>query len=319
MQFHYRPQGMFHVVVEGQCYLRESGSEDLSLLKAGDIVAFPTGGVHWISDSPGGQSLVAENVVKVSGDEGLLLLKSGEVMAFPTGGNPWGSNPQLDQILSPNRLEAELHSGDSPMNGEITTLLNGTLSYDTSIDHPFLKQLPCIIHISTHQSGDLHGLESLLKLLVIESTETSPGTPLMVDRLIEILFVQLLRAHMREMKHSNGYIAALSDPKIGVALNLMHTETDQHWTVETLCKAAAMGRTSFTQKFVDMVGSTPKSYLTSTRLMKAKARLQHSNDSMLSIAESAGYASEAAFGKAIKKHSNRTPGELRKELSDSEK
>jgi AraC-like DNA-binding protein len=216
-------------------------------------------------------------------------------------------------------MEEELPGGDSPMSDQVTTLLSGTLSYDTSIDHPFLKNLPCFIQISTHQSGDLHGLESLLELLLKESARSSPGTPLVVDRLIEILFVQLLRAHMQKKEHSNGYMAALSDPNIGVALNLIHTEADQKWTVESLCKAAAMGRTSFTQKFVDMVGSTPKSYLKSTRLMKAKAKLQHSNDSMISIAESAGYASEAAFGKAIKKEFNRTPGELRKVLSDSEK
>jgi len=40
---------------------------------------------------------------------------------------------------------------------------------------------------------------------------------------------------------------------------------------------------------------------------------------MIRIAESAGYASEAAFGKAIKQRFNTTTGELRKSLSDSEK
>jgi len=83
--------------------------------------------------------------------------------------------------------------------------------------------------------------------------------------------------------------------------------------------ASALGATGellrgtvFTQKFVDMVGDTPKSYLTNTRLMKAKAQLQNTNDSMISIAESAGYASEAAFGKAIKKHFNTTPSKSRR-------
>ncbi len=137
----------------------------------------------------------------------------------------------------------------------------------------------------------------------------------MVNRLTEVLFVQLLRAHMHKTNQTSGFMAALSDPHIGVALNLIHTETDQRRTVESLCKAAAMGRTSFTQKFVDMVGATPKAYLTRTRLMKAKAKLQSSDDSMLDIAESAGYASEAAFGKAVKQHFNKTPGELRKQSS----
>ena len=141
----------------------------------------------------------------------------------------------------------------------------------------------------------------------------------MIDHLTELLFVEMLRVHMRKKEHSNGYLAALADPHIGAALNLIHTETDQKWTVEALSRASTMGRTAFTQKFVDMVGHTPKSYLTNTRLIKAKAKLQNTNDSMISIAESAGYASEAAFGKAIKKQFNTTPGELRKIWSDSEK
>jgi hypothetical protein len=29
MQVQYHPQGIFHVVVEGQCYLRQGGSEEL--------------------------------------------------------------------------------------------------------------------------------------------------------------------------------------------------------------------------------------------------------------------------------------------------
>jgi AraC-like DNA-binding protein len=303
MQVHYRPQGIFHTVIQGQCYLREGGSDDLVLLQAGDGVAFPTGGAHWISDSPGSQDLVAENVVKVTGDDGLLLLKTGEITVSAPDSGSWGNAPGM----------AAPADGDSPGDEQVTILLSGALSYDSSIDHPFLKSLPCFIQANSKSNGDLHRHEVLTNLLIEESSGSYPGKRLMVDHLAEVLFVQLLRVHLRKMKQSSGYMAALSDPHIGVALNLIHTETDQKWTVESLCKASAMGRTAFTQKFVDMVGDTPKSYLTNTRLMKAKAKLQNTHDSMLSIAEGAGYASEAAFGKAIKQHFNKTPGELRKQ------
>ena len=302
MQVHYRPQGIFHTVIQGQCYLREGGSDDLVLLQAGDSVAFPTGGAHWISDSPGSQDVGTENVVKVTGDDGLLLLKTGAITVSAPDSGPWGNASRM----------AAPADGDSPGDDQVTILLSGTLSYDSSINHPFLKSLPCFIQASPKSSGDLRGHEALTKLLIEESSGAYPGKRLMVDHLAEALFVQLLRVHMRKTKHSNGYMAALSDPHIGVALNLIHTETDQKWTVEALSRASAMGRTAFTQKFVDMVGDTPKSYLTNTRLMQAKAKLKNTNDSMLSIAESAGYASEAAFGKAIKQHFNTTPGELRK-------
>jgi AraC-like DNA-binding protein len=311
LQFLYRPQGIFHIVMQGQCYLRESSSDEVILLRAGDGVGFPTGGVHWISDSPSSQHLPAENVLKVTGDEDLFLLKSGEVTAFAADSGPRGNNPRTVPSTD----------SDSSKDSQETILLSVTVSYDSSVEHPFLKNLPCLIQAGARSYGDLHlhRQEVLANLLIEESSESYPGKPLMVDHLTEVLFVQLLRVHMHKMKHSNGYMAALSDPHIGVALNLIHTETDQKWTVEALSGASAMGRTAFTQKFVDMVGDTPKSYLTNTRLMKAKAKLKNTNDSMISIAESACYASEAAFGKAIKKHFNTTPGELRKILSDSEK
>ena len=302
MQVHYRPQGIFHTVVQGQCYLREGGSDDLVLLQAGDGVAFPTGGAHWISDSPGSQDLGAENVVKVMGDDGLLLLKTGEITVSAPDSGPWGNASRM----------AAPADGDSSGDDQVTILLSGTLSYDSSLNHPFLESLPCFIQASSKSTADLHRHNVLTNLLIEESFGSYPGKRLMVDHLAEVLFVQLLRVHMRKMKQSSGYMAALSDPHIGVALNLIHTETDQKWTVEALSRASAMGRTAFTQKFVDMVGDTPKSYLTNTRLMKAKAKLKNTHDSMLSIAESAGYASEAAFGKAIKQHFNTTPGELRK-------
>jgi transcriptional regulator GlxA family with amidase domain len=135
----------------------------------------------------------------------------------------------------------------------------------------------------------------------------------MVDHLTEILFVQILRVAMGTMNQSSGYFAALADPYIGRALNLIHTETDQKWTVDSLRTASALGRTAFNEKFVELVGITPKAYLTNTRLMRARFRLQNSNDSTISVAEDAGYASPAAFSKAIKRHFNKTPGELRKE------
>lgn len=313
MQIIYRPQGIFHTVIQGQCYLRESNSNDLVLLQAGDSVAFPTGGAHWISNSSGSQALDAENVVKVSGDDGLLLVKTGAIIVSAPDSDPWGKTFQMGASMGASAEEGSLEDEQR------TILLSGTLSYDSSIKHPFLESLPCFIQARSESNDDLRKHETLTSLMVDESYGSYPGKRLIVDHIAEVFFIRLLREHIRKEKHSNGYMAALSDSHIGLALNLIHTETDGKWTVETLSRASAMGRTAFTQKFVDMVGHTPKSYLTNTRLIKAKAKLQNTNDSMISIAESAGYASEAAFGKAIKKQFNTTPGELRKILSDSEK
>jgi AraC-like DNA-binding protein len=294
MQIQYRPQGLFYVVLKGQCYFQERGNEELLLLKEGDIIALPTGGKHWVCDSPAGRDLSLQDVAKVGPNSELLLVKTGNIEALVKGGEP------VVQERAENTTNKE------------TKLLCGIMSYDISMNYPFLKDLPCFIHTSTHNDSDAEGIKSFVNILQKESEILSPGSTLMVDRLTEMLTVQLLREHMGQMKEPNGYMAVLSDPKIGLALNLIHTETDEKWTVDSLCKVAGLNRTSFTEKFVAMLGATPKYYLTNTRMQKAKNSLQHSNDSMLCIAERTGYASEAAFSKAMKKHFNKTPGQIRK-------
>lgn len=303
LQFQYRPQGIFHIVTQGQCYLREAGNHQLLHLQVGDGVAFPTGGAHWISNSPDSQALAAQNVINVKGNEDFFLIKNGNITAFAADSGPRDNNSG----------EMTTCDNDHSKHEQQTVLISGTLSYDSSIDHPFLKSLPCFIKAKTRSSDDLDRLRVLTNLLVDESSRASPGKPLMVDHLTEILFVQILRVAMGTMNQSSGYLAALADPYIGRALNLIHTEADQKWTVDSLRTASALGRTAFNEKFVELVGITPKAYLTNTRLMRARHRLQNSNDSTISIAEDAGYASQAAFSKAIKRYFNKTPGELRKE------
>ncbi len=302
MQFQYRPEGIFHMVLQGQCYLRESGREEAILLQEGDGVGFPTGGAHWISDTPESLNLPAVNVVNVTGDEQLMLLKNGNVRAFRS---------QDSSLESPPAVQ-ESERGKAAKASEVTILFCCTLSYDATLDHPFLKSLPCFIQAGARTSEERKLQQTLTSLVAEESAASHPGKALMVDNLTEVLFIQMLRVHMREARKPSGYMAALADPHIGEALNLIHTEEDRKWSIESLASAVAMSRTTFTEKFAKLVGTTPKAYLTSTRLLKARAKLQSSNESTLSIAESAGYASEAAFSKAVKKHFNTTPGELRK-------
>ena len=293
MSLQYRPQGVFHIVTQGECYLREGSRQTPIHLRAGDVIAFPTGGAHWLSDSLESQELEAENVIPLGEQREALLFKSGEVSAFSTG------------MAHKNVLTQD--AGE-----QATVLLSGVFSYETAINHPFLKDLPCFIKLDHSVERDSDWVAMLVNALESESKTPTAGSTLVIDRLAEILFIKLLRTYIQTLEQPSGYIAALADPKIGVALNLIHSETDEGWSIESLSKAVALSRTSFTKKFNDLVGINPKPYLTKTRMLNAKVRLESSTESMRSIAEKAGYSSEAAFSKAIRKYFGQTPGQLRK-------
>ncbi|MFT6275170.1 MAG: transcriptional regulator GlxA family with amidase domain [Halioglobus sp.] len=74
--------------------------------------------------------------------------------------------------------------------------------------------------------------------------------------------------------------------------SLVHTESDGALTLELLCSAAAMSRASFNARFTQLVGETPKGYLSNTRPLRAKTKLQHTQESIPStaMAKHCGYA-----------------------------
>ena len=286
MQVLYRPQGIFHAVMKGRCYLSQSGNPQITVLDEGDVIAFPTGGEHRISGTAKNLKLPPKSVIKLPGDDDVMVFKHGAVNFSKRG--------------------PDEHSAESVL------WLSGTMSYDTSIRHPLLKELPCAIHVGEQEKDVRQILQSVISVLASENKAETPGAELIKYRMTEVLFLQLLRCHMQRSIQPAGYFAALSHRHIGVALNLIHTESDGSLTVESLCDAAAMSRTRFNACFTQLVGETPKAYLSNTRLLRAKTKLQDSQEPVTSIAEAAGYSSGASFSKAVKKRFGMTPGDLRK-------
>jgi len=271
--------GLFHVIVEGECWVKIENRDDPIHMKAGDIVAFPTGGAHWISDRPDSKRLTAEAVAS-------KILK---------GDNPFYN---ADEATATTQ-----------------TLLCGAFEYDSSISHPFLRELPCFIHIQAGKSPELQWLKELTSVLSKESKQPSPGSSVVIDRLTEVLFIQILRLHVQEEPAKLGYISALSDSKIGPALNQIHAEENAEWSVETLASHVALSRSAFSDRFMKLIGEPPKTYLINWRMQKAKSKLENTEIGMYDIAESAGYSSESAFSKAFKQYFTRTPGSYRKRLA----
>jgi len=155
-------------------------------------------------------------------------------------------------------------------------------------------------------------LRSVISVLANESRHPSPGSTVMVDRLTEVLFIQLMRVHTNKAPETMRYMSALTDPKVGAALNLIHAKTDASWTVERLAEAVSISRTAFTEKFSKLVGVPPKTYLLNWGMQKAKAQLETTAKPMIEVAEATGYSSEAAFSKAFKQFFDVTPGRVRR-------
>jgi len=96
-------------------------------------------------------------------------------------------------------------------------------------------------------------------------------------------------------------LGALRDQPVGTALALIHQSPEHPWKVRELADAVSLSRSAFSARFTRLVGEPPLTYLTRWRMLLAADRLKNFADGLSSIAQSLGYESESAFGKAFRR------------------
>ncbi|MFZ6759503.1 AraC family transcriptional regulator [Undibacterium sp. Ji50W] len=197
--------------------------------------------------------------------------------------------------------------------GAATTIISGWFNFDPYGARPLLDLLPALLHIRMDQERT-HLLQAALQLLAMETAQRGLGSGLVVSRLADIIFVQVVRAYIDTLDPDtgSGWLAALSDRRIGAALHLLHKDVASNWTVEALAAAAGMSRSGFALRFKEKVGESPLEYLTRWRMFRAGHLLRHTDKPMIDIADSVGYESEAAFNKAFKRLTGAAPGAFRR-------
>jgi len=151
-------------------------------------------------------------------------------------------------------------------------------------------------------------LGALLATLGEEALADRPGRSLVLDRILEVILIEALRYRPPDIGHGGrGLLAGLADPKIGLALRIMHSDTKQPWTLVALAREVGMSRSAFASRFVQIVGVPPIEYLANWRMTLAKSALASSEVPMTDIAEMAGYQSVSAFSTAFKRETGLSP------------
>jgi AraC-like DNA-binding protein len=98
-----------------------------------------------------------------------------------------------------------------------------------------------------------------------------------------------------------GWIFALADKQMSMAMNAMHEDPSHRWTLQELAERTGMSRSTFALRFKETVGDSPMEYLTRWRMLLAGDKLVNSSDPISAIALSLGYESESAFSTAFKR------------------
>ncbi len=187
-----------------------------------------------------------------------------------------------------------------------TAFVCGFLGCDRRPFNPLLATLPRRLHVRGLSQG---WLGSFTRQVVEESRAERAGAELVLTRLAELMFIEVLRRYLEGLPaEQTGWLAGLRDPVVGQALALLHARPGHAWTLAELARAVAGSRSRLAQRFTYLLGHPPMQYLTRWRMQVAANLLSQSGAKIAAVAAEVGYESEAAFSRAFKKATGLSPG-----------
>lgn len=197
-----------------------------------------------------------------------------------------------------------------------TLLLCGYCHFDALDDDVLLRALPRFVLMQRDELEQWPWLVRTLEHLSAEYMSAAPGSELTVNKLTEVLLVQLLRADFGR-SGNEGIVAALGDARLARALTRIHRNPGHAWTIEEAAREASMSRSGFARKFKELLETGFFDYLTRLRMRNAREMLSASRLRVDDIAGKVGYQSELSFVKAFKKLHGVTPRAYRQASRDA--
>ncbi|MEP9368546.1 AraC family transcriptional regulator [Xanthobacter sp. VNH20] len=194
--------------------------------------------------------------------------------------------------------------------GAACEFISARMTFDHTAGEPLLALLPEVVHVPLGEGGSGR-LLATFDLIGREEAERGLGADFVIGRLVDTLFIQVVRAWTKaEGNIPSGWLAGLSHHRLAGTLGLIHNDLTKPWTIEMLARSAAMSRSAFAVLFKSVVGVSPLAYIAGWRIYRAKMLLAGGH-SIAKAAELCGYGSDIALSRAFRAATGLSPGQWR--------
>lgn len=265
----------FHFILEGRLLVEMDG-QPVREVPSDRVVLLPRNDPHRLASEPGLEPVAAEELLRRDAAHALWRIDHGD----PSG-------PRTQFVC-----------------GFIASAARR---------HPLLEALPSLMVMDLSGKPSADWVRSSFRFAANEVAAGRPGAQTVLARLSELLFVEAVREHLETLSGpSTGWLAALRDPALARALHAIHGRIADAWTTEALAAQAGLSRSAFAERFTEVLGIPPLTYVTRWRMETAARRLRETHDPIAQIAADVGYESEATFSRAFKRELGVSPGRYRR-------
>ncbi|WP_159621667.1 AraC family transcriptional regulator [Ruania rhizosphaerae] len=267
-------------VARGQAYLTFDGADPLELTP-GDVALVKGPDPYTLSDIPGRAADVFVGTDEICRDASGASIINQMLLGVRTCGNDF-----------PGETAFVVACYD--LRGQVTPRLLGAL--------PRVVRIPA-------SDGD----PALMSMLHTEVDKEALGQQLVLDRIVDLVLVQTLRAWLSDpSSDAPQWWAATVDPVVGPAIRALQANPAHSWTIDALARTVGVSRATLARRFTELVGEPPMTYLTGWRLTLAADLLRGSEHTLTAVARQVGYATAFSFSSAFKRHFGVSPQEFRR-------
>lgn len=193
-----------------------------------------------------------------------------------------------------------------------TSLICGMFLMHNVELNPLFATLPPLLHASTIHPGGFNNLSHVLDRMAQEINQQTFGSAYVVERLLELLCAEALRAHLESIPaQATGWLNGMRDPVVGRAIAMIHARPGEKWSIKRLAEHVAISPSRFAARFMVAIGDSPMAYVTKWRMNIAGRLLDSTQKTISEISTDVGYENLAAFSRAFKRHVGIPPASWR--------
>lgn len=215
-------------------------------------------------------------------------------------------------LFTPLASHLSLMRTAPPPPNSTTSLICGVfLMQDTHLN-PLFAGLPPFLHLRRSSIQSTNAGSAIPDLLVHETNHSTYGADYAIQRLLELLCLDVLRGYIgTNTELPQGWLRGIHDPLLAKALFQFHRVPHETWSVSRLAQEANLSPSRFAARFADNFGESCMIYVTKWRLNMARGMLRTTDKNVEEIAYQVGYNNLPAFARVFRRYFGISPAAWR--------